>query len=384
MIAYFAHDLADATVAKRVRMFLVAGGALRVLGFKRTEGTQTELEGAPAVCLGHTEDAKLAARAMSVLRALARVVVWGPRLRGARLIVARNIEMLLLAWAGKLLFARRATLVYELLDIHRVMLGEGRASRLMRAVEGFLMRRAQAVIISSPAFEAHYLDVFHAGHPPTVLVENKVLLLGDAADLPSPVAVLPAAAQEPKARPWRIGWFGAIRCRESLLLLLDMARAHPGLFEVTIRGRIAYAAIPDFDALIKDVPGFSYLGPYRNPGDLASIYAAVDFVWAIDFYEKGLNSSWLLPNRLYEGCLFGAVPLAIGSVETGAWIGRRQLGVVLQGEDLAQEIPALLHAMTDPRYRELVARVRGADKRLFFCDPLESQRLVTGLMGAAA
>ena len=40
----------------------------------------------------------------------------------------------------------------------------------------------------------------------------------------------------------------------------------------------------------------------------------VHFTWAIDFYEAGANSDWLLPNRLYEGGAHGAVPIALAGV----------------------------------------------------------------------
>jgi hypothetical protein len=49
----------------------------------------------------------------------------------------------------------------------------------------------------------------------------------------------------------------------------------------------------------------------------------------MDFYEAGANSEWLLPNRLYEGSLHGAVPLALASVETGRWLAAQDCGVLL-------------------------------------------------------
>ena len=56
------------------------------------------------------------------------------------------------------------------------------------------------------------------------------------------------------ARPWRIGWFGAIRCRRSLLCLAEIARQHPGLVEVDIRGRITEAMGDDFQAIVDATP----------------------------------------------------------------------------------------------------------------------------------
>ena len=61
------------------------------------------------------------------------------------------------------------------------------------------------------------------------------------------------------------------------------------------------------DKVIDANPDLSFLGPYAWPGDLPDIYGGVDVAWLIDRYQAGQNSDWLLPNRLYEGCLNGAV-----------------------------------------------------------------------------
>src|SRR6185312_12560894 len=121
----------------------------------------------------------------------------------------------------------------------------------------------------------------------------------------------------------RIGWFGVIRCRRSLQLLANLVTALPGVVEVIIRGRPRRKVIPDFDRLLATTPGLSFLGEYDRHTELAALYGDVHFAWAVDFYEAGLNSDWLLPNRLYEGTLYGAVPLVLDSVETGRWLAVR-------------------------------------------------------------
>jgi succinoglycan biosynthesis protein ExoL len=84
----------------------------------------------------------------------------------------------------------------------------------------------------------------------------------------------------------------------------------------------------DFDADVADRPHVRYAGSYRNPADLAAIHGEVHFSWAIDYYESGENSAGLLPNRIYEGCCYGAVPVTISGVETGRRLSERGAGVV--------------------------------------------------------
>jgi hypothetical protein len=100
---------------------------------------------------------------------------------------------------------------------------------------------------------------------------------------------------------------------------------------VVIRGRPSSAVFPDFDKAIASKPHVSYLGPYRNPDDLGEIYGDVHFVWSVDYYESGQNSAWLLPNRIYEGTFYGAVPIGLAQVETGGWLKEHAVGVVANG-----------------------------------------------------
>jgi succinoglycan biosynthesis protein ExoL len=88
------------------------------------------------------------------------------------------------------------------------------------------------------------------------------------------------------------------------------------------------AVFADFDADVADRPHVRYAGSYRNPADLAAIHGEVHFSWAIDYYESGENSAGLLPNRIYEGCCYGAVPVTISGVETGRRLSERGAGVV--------------------------------------------------------
>ena len=343
--AYLVHDLNDAAVRRRVRMLQAADVEVTLLGFHRGETAPKEIEGAPVRSFGRTFDAQLGRRAVSVLRRLATAPLWKAHLRGADVILARNLEMLALAAAARGA-APRARLAYEALDIHRSLLGDGRKAKVMRGVERALLRGVDLLLVSSPAFVSAYFEPLQRWRGETLLVENKVLALTGAVATPPP-----APAPGP---PWRIGWFGMIRCARSLRLLADLARGSDGAVEVVIRGRPALTEFEDFDAAVAAAPGVSFEGPYRAE-DLPALYGACHFVWAIDYFEEGLNSAWLLPNRLYEGALHGAVPLALKSVETGRWLAAHAAGVLM--DDPAAELAPLFGALTPAAYAALRADV---------------------------
>ena len=75
-----------------------------------------------------------------------------PRVAKPDLIIARNLEMLALARRAKALFAADTPIVYECLDIHRLLLGATASAGRMRAAERLLGRNIRLLITSSPAF----------------------------------------------------------------------------------------------------------------------------------------------------------------------------------------------------------------------------------------
>jgi hypothetical protein len=371
-IAYFVHDLTDPAVGRRIAMLRAGGAEVVVFGFRRVEAAPGEVGGARAVDLGRTHDGRFGQRLWRTALAAVGIERWRGQLARADLIIARNLEMLAVAQAARVRCRLDARLVYECLDVHRLMLDAGPKGQMLRLAERALMRRASQLVVSSPAFLTHYFeDVQGLGRElelATLLVENKVLDL----DGQRPVRRKPAAGP-----PWRIGWLGAIRCQKSLDLLCDLARARPDLVEVKIAGRPAYGEFRDFDAQVAEAPGVSFLGPY-TAADLPALYGDCHFVWAIDFMEAGLNSDWLLPNRLYEGGRHGAVPIALSSVETGRWLAGRGFDLPLADLD---DLEGVLEGLTPAAYADLRAQVDAQPAGAFAVGRVECRDLVRRLAG---
>lgn len=372
-IAYFVHNLGDPAVAKRVAMLQAGGAQVTLLGFYRGDTAPAPDPAVRTVSLGRTYDARFAQRIFKVVQNLARLGRLTSALADVDVVVARNLEMLALASAARKRAAPAATLVYECLDVHRLMLANGRVGRLMRGLERRLMAGVALLVVSSPAFVSQYFqprqDLGGQLRTPWRLVENKVY--GDAGDgvrlnRPTP------------GPPWKIGWFGAIRCARSLDILSDLASRRPDLVDITVRGRPSYTEFEDFEAQTRMTPALRFGGPYFREA-LPALYGEVHFTWAIDYFEAGANSSWLLPNRIYEGGLQGCVPVALAGVETSAWLSRHDLGVILNSPT---DIEAMLEAMTGPRYEALSAQAREAPPRLFRADVEECRSLVVALAEA--
>jgi succinoglycan biosynthesis protein ExoL len=369
-ILYLVHNLSDPAVERRIAMFRAGGAEVEIAGFRRGDAPSPNLPLDTVLELDITHDGRMLHRLAATARAAAGARNWSQTLRRPDIIVARNLEML--GVANRLLgrWDRPPRLVYECLDIHRLMLRPDGIGGIMRGIEQRLMRHVDLLITSSPAFLRNH---FHSlGGLPALLVENKVFALdleriGHNPALDGQIDLI------------RIGWFGALRCRKSLVALDDLTRHFGGRLGVALRGRPALTEFDDFEGAVSAAPHLQFGGPFRYPQDLAPLYSGVHFTWAIDFFEEGLNSAWLLPNRLYEGCLNGAIPIALEGTETAAFIKRLGIGIVVP--DISQQtlIP-LFEGMTTGRVRDLAAAVAQQPVETFRCSVEECVALVGRLL----
>jgi succinoglycan biosynthesis protein ExoL len=370
-VLYLVHDFCDPAAGRRLAMLQAGGASVTLAGFRRRAQGDIEINGVRPIDLGMTHDGKFGQRLAAIARA---GLTLGNRFRNIPrpdVIIARNLEMLALARRLRRQFSDDIPIVYECLDIHRLLLRSDPVGAAMRMAERRLAREAALLITSSPAFLREYFEPRGQIDAPVLLLENKVLELAEA-----PRAAL---AQPPQlGEPWRIGWFGALRCRRSLALLAGFTRLMEGRFEVVLRGRPAYSEFEDFDATVAAEPYLSFEGPYRNPDDLAEIYGSVHFSWAIDFFEEGLNSSWLLPNRLYEGCRHGAIPIAMEGTETARFLQRQGIGLLLP-EPSAAVLAALLSSMNAAAFAEQRARIAARPDYVWTSDRKDCRALVARL-----
>jgi succinoglycan biosynthesis protein ExoL len=280
--------------------------------------------------------------------------------------------MLALANRLRRRWAVDAPVVYECLDIHRLMLRRDFVGRGMRTVERAMARDASLLLTSSPAFVTEYFEPYGQFDKPVLLVENKVLFDGGARGRN------PALAASETGGSLRIGWFGALRCRRSLSALAALTRRTAGGVEVVLRGTPARIEFEDFDGVVASEPHLRFEGPYRNPDNLATIYSEVHFAWAIDYFEAGRNSKWLLPNRIYEGCLHGAIPVALAGTETAALLARLHIGIILDDTE-PDTLARVFGGMSGARVAALARDVANVDIAQFACDAPGCRALVARL-----
>ncbi|NDV01341.1 glycosyltransferase [Pseudoroseicyclus tamaricis] len=374
-ILYLTYNLNDAAAWRRVRMLREGGAEVFVAGFARTDDPLPE----DAIVLGRTKNGRLGARISTVISARLRLMRALKGLPRPDAIMARNLEVLALASPLARKFsedgAGHVPLSYEVLDIHRMMLGDGAKSRALRSVERRLCRNVDRLVLSSEAFHREYFEKYGQCSAPTLIVENKSL-----APPPEP-RENPRPKLEPGS-PIRIGWNGILRCKRSLALLDAATRQSPGRYRVVMRGRPALDEIPHFHDVVAANPDLSFDGPYDYPADLPRIYGDIDVAWLIDRYEAGGNSEWLLPNRLYEAGQHH-VP---GIVHAGSEVERvtSELGVgLVVKDDTGEAVHDALEQITETRVAELRAAYAKVPADRWTCHRADCEVLVAGVTGEA-
>lgn len=311
----------------------------------------------PNVDLGPVENERFGQRILRMAASIGRMSRHRGLLQRSEVVVARNFDMLVIAWASRLIAgAGNKPLVYECLDIHGLFTRTDRVGSLMRWCERRLLGKCALVIVSSPGFVREYFVPVQSFTGPFALLENKLWF--DEQPVPRPDGPRHRASGEPLT----LGWVGSLRCNESLEILLEVAdRMGPDL-RVRFFGNVHSHALPDFDVRIARHPNVEYCGPYAYPQGLAMAYGACDLVWAQDLWQRGANSDWLLPNRIYEASWFGCPSIAVADTETGRRIAADRLGFVV-GAPTADELHQLLLSLDEPtiagRAAELLARPEG-------------------------
>lgn len=317
-LAVFGTDAAEAAQVKRMDSYLACG--FDVQGFMmRRANMNADFE--PFWNNLHLSDVgneNPLGRIWAVAKSIPKVIANRRLLQDTDIIVARNLDMLLIAAIGQS-FAPGAKprLIYECLDINNMMTGSGAKNRLFRWIERRLLARTDTLIVSAPAFVENYFAPVQGWSGRTVLVENKIWV-NDPNALPRPIAdSVPNRTPISEDAPLIVGWIGTLRCQQSMDLLVAAAKVLGPKVQIAMHGVVHDHAVPNFDATVAAHDNLIYHGPYAYPQGLADVYTSCDVVWSQDMWQWGTNSTWLLPNRIYEASYFGCPSLAVAGTGTG-------------------------------------------------------------------
>lgn len=299
-----------------------------------------------------TQNNKFGRRLLKIIGSIGRMAGHARSLKQCDVILARNLDMLFIAWASRCLYgSRRTALIYECLDINASLTSAGLNAKVMRQVERYLLSRIAVLAVSSPGFMTNYFVKTQRYAGNWVLWENKVSLGRKLIPRPPQKEIASDAIT--------IAWTGTIRCPVTLGLLDKATQIMNGRLKVQVHGVVHSHLASEFATCVENNPYFSYFGPYVYPDDLARVYGDCSLVWAQDLWRRGGNSDWLLPNRLYEASWCGCPSVAVAHTETGSRVASQGLGWVIAkptAEDFVQLLEKLSANQILAKSSELLKR----------------------------
>jgi succinoglycan biosynthesis protein ExoL len=359
-VVFFGHDSNETTIRKRVGAFQRHGATVMGFMFRRRHDKPDLPTHWTNVHLGQTDDRRYGHRLVRLLRCLP--LFWRHRaeVQAADVLYARNLDMFAIAWMARLLTGAKGSLVYEALDVHPAFTNPGLKGRVLRVAERRLMAKSRLLVVSSPAFIDRYFAPIQNYSGNWYLLENKV---GEEAN----GNIRKMHLAKDTGHKWTIGWFGVLRCKRSLDMLQTIASNLDDRVEIHIRG---LPSQPDgiTRGLLEEVAGRTknifYFGTYQNPRDLADIYGAVDLAWAVDFSASGANSDWLIPNRLYEGGLYGVPAIARKGTATGDVVDGGKRGWTFD-EPFGQAVTDFLLTLDAEIYEQTASAIQQTESSAF-------------------
>lgn len=363
-VAVFGHDCTESTLIKRIKAFEACGWQVAGFTFRREKfncGYVPEWDDTP---LGVTVDRHYLLRLVKLALAIPTLMLARRRLADADAFYARNIDMAALALLARWIAGSRAPVAYEVLDVQRVFTGRGALPFLFRLAERLVLARGDLLVVSSRAFMGRYFAPVQGYAAPWFLLENKLFGLDQGYAERRPTPEQPRCRPCPPAGPWVIAWLGNLRCPRSPQLLCRIAERLGERVRIHVHGFPTETGLERFLEMIQGHPNIVYAGEYRSPQDLQAIYDEAHFAWAFDYLDQGANSDWLLPNRLYEGCYFGAPALAARGTETGRRVEELGIGWTL-AEPVDERVIGLLDRLDEAGYLRVRTHLLGLPPGLF-------------------
>jgi succinoglycan biosynthesis protein ExoL len=334
-LAFFGHDSTDKAIKRRIESMTVDG--IDVIGFmmhrRKSDLPFRNIE------LGQTFDGRFAQRLKQVWVGARIAAQNRAELESADIIYARNLDMLICAYLAKARIGSKTPVIYESLDIHRLLSRNDMIGSLMRQIERFFLKRSKGVVVSSPAFLEQHFEKYYSGDYKSALIENRWLEGSFSEPRPSQRDVW--NVDQAKTRKLVLGWVGMLRCQRSLDLMCALADRFRDQLVIKLHGIPALVEVPNFEAQVAAHENLEYAGPYSSPEDLFEIYSKIDIVWAGDFMEAGSNSEWLLPNRIYEGGYYAAPSIAPIGTQTEKWLRDRACGIGVE-DPVETSVPELI------------------------------------------
>lgn len=313
--------------SKRISGLQASGFQVSVVSFER-DYHSGRLPDCSVEILDKIENRKYLSRLLKIIKSLPRL---RKRIRQVDVVYASGQDMAAMAYIAGLGLSR--PIVLEVGDIVDMQLSSNIFGKFVRKLEQFFVNRYKLLVVISPGFLDDYYRKWLRVKIPALVIENK-LEESFAHRLDAGETLSASNFESGEQRIIRIGYFGLLRDEWSWLVLEKLAAENPDKYEIVLAGMAVNPK--DIAQRVLAYNNMIYLGEYKSPEDLSSLYGQVDIVWACYAHigERDWNLKWGRPNRFFESCFFAKPTFARQGAHFAKDVEKYNIGKVINNHEL--------------------------------------------------
>lgn len=320
--------------SKRITMLQQVGFSVEAVAFER-DYHSGRMPDCPVESLGKIAHGRYLQRILKIVAAL-------PAMRRAirrnDIVYASGQDVAFMALIAGLGLGK--PVVLEVGDIRELQVASGLKGRIVRTIDKHFVNACSLLVATAPGFIDTYYRQWLKASVPAMVIENK-LESSFAEETISKEITNPLKGRSLVDRPLRIGYFGLLRCDWSWQVLEEFAMARPQGVEIVLAG---YPMKPiDLPERSEKLSNVEFLGEFRSPHDLATLYGKVDLVWGCYPYPNpgDWNWRWARTNRFYESCFFQKPIISLARSGDASDVKRYNIGLIIKDQDVQKVVDKL-------------------------------------------
>lgn len=265
--------------------------------------------------------------------------------RKGSIVITSTLDMLMIARFVGLFSDIRIR--HQVRDLHAIQLGRGFKSRILKKFEGWLLKKAEMLIYSAPAFYDEYYSSIYQGQ--AVLLEN----------LPQPTAWENYTQHSFDGATFKIGYIGIIRYMNPLI---NLVKAIEDMRSAGIRCSVLFAGggkAVQLKEHVRTEQAFDFVGRFEYTAEVAHLHNDVDLIYAVyDRFDR--NCQIAMPTKFYEA-LITRIPIIVSKdTFVGKLVEEMGIGIAVDGESVEALVAALTNVLIeDSWYIRAKAKLSG-------------------------
>jgi succinoglycan biosynthesis protein ExoL len=330
----------DTKDSKRIQILQDSGFEVLVVAFERNS-YRARMPNAEINVLAKIDNGNYLKRIFIMLKC---IFLLRKFIKKSNAIYALNQDLAIFAFISGL--GLNKPLIIDVADIREIQTGPGIVSKIFRAIDKYITKRASLLVVTAKGFISEYYNkILGIEIRDYILLENKVDYKDDLR--------IGIKLKEFQGEKIKIGYIGVLRDEWTLHFLKELVNKYPEKFEIVCAG-IDLLKAYDVEEICTKTHGMKYLGPFKSPEDLNMLFQQVDVI-ALFYPETNTPAHWFTmrsvcnTNRFYEACYFRKPIISFSFCEDGKRVQDYSIGMVLDSYNIELNVELLQNELTEEK-----------------------------------